>query len=276
METIVDVRAGANVSLLWLSMSHKVHQTGAAPKGMVSVGLIQPNRVGKWQGAETSSANLLSFGRSDPFDGVSMTGFRGTTLSVQQDYLEVLADQMGLDVPDCLRTSDVPEIRGPQQHLSTLRNLTGRLFASMSCKIGANDAETIASKLLLATNAIMFTDNHFGAKARTRALRKALDVMAVNDKENTPISRLCMEAGVSWSTLDRAFKDRFGFGPKQYQNRLRLNRVRSRLIAEPREAKIADIANEWGYWHLGQFARDYREMFGELPSATQLGARHIH
>jgi len=30
--------------------------------------------------------------------------------------------------------------------------------------------------------------------------------------------------------------------------------------------KIADVANKWGFWHLGQFAKDYRSWFGELPS----------
>ncbi len=31
--------------------------------------------------------------------------------------------------------------------------------------------------------------------------------------------------------------------------------------------KIADVvANPWGFWHLGQFAADFRRQFGELPS----------
>jgi len=28
------------------------------------------------------------------------------------------------------------------------------------------------------------------------------------------------------------------------------------------------VANAWGFWHMGQFARDYRRLFGELPSDT--------
>jgi AraC family ethanolamine operon transcriptional activator len=34
------------------------------------------------------------------------------------------------------------------------------------------------------------------------------------------------------------------------------------------ESRVADIAIRWGFWHMGQFARDYRAMFGELPSET--------
>ena len=33
----------------------------------------------------------------------------------------------------------------------------------------------------------------------------------------------------------------------------------------------ADSANNWGFWHMGQFAKDYRRLFGELPSKTLHG-----
>jgi len=34
---------------------------------------------------------------------------------------------------------------------------------------------------------------------------------------------------------------------------------------------IADLANEWGFWHMGQFAKDYQRQFGELPRDTLRG-----
>jgi len=40
------------------------------------------------------------------------------------------------------------------------------------------------------------------------------------------------------------------------------------LLKAGPEAGVAEIANAWGFWHMGQFARDYRFMFGELPSET--------
>ena len=41
-----------------------------------------------------------------------------------------------------------------------------------------------------------------------------------------------------------------------------------RPAADPSNEKVANVANRWGFWHLGQFAADYREQFGELPSHT--------
>ena len=49
----------------------------------------------------------------------------------------------------------------------------------------------------------------------------------------------------------------------------RLNAVRSALKRmDSAQVMVADIANEKGFWHMGQFAKDYRQMFGELPSDT--------
>lgn len=38
--------------------------------------------------------------------------------------------------------------------------------------------------------------------------------------------------------------------------------------SRPSQVRVTDIANDWGFWHMGQFAADYRELFGELPSQT--------
>jgi AraC family ethanolamine operon transcriptional activator len=37
---------------------------------------------------------------------------------------------------------------------------------------------------------------------------------------------------------------------------------------------IQDIASHWGFWHLSQFAQDYKHLFGELPSATLKNLEH--
>ena len=29
-----------------------------------------------------------------------------------------------------------------------------------------------------------------------------------------------------------------------------------------------EVEKQWGFWHMGQVTKDYKNMFGELPSAT--------
>jgi transcriptional regulator GlxA family with amidase domain len=93
-------------------------------------------------------------------------------------------------------------------------------------------------------------------------------MMAAHGHENLSIGSICQETRTSWRTLDRAFKEAFGLGPKRYYLNLRLNRVRAQLISDGDCSSISDAANEFGFWHLGEFAREYTNLFGELPSDT--------
>ena len=83
------------------------------------------------------------------------------------------------------------------------------------------------------------------------------------------VSELSKIAVINERTLSRIFNKRFGISPKAYLNKLRLNGVRSDLKKySTTKLKVTDIANDWGYWHMGQFAADYKDLFGELPSET--------
>jgi AraC-like DNA-binding protein len=62
-------------------------------------------------------------------------------------------------------------------------------------------------------------------------------------------------------------------GPKAYLVRRRLNAVRLELANAPGNTLIADVANRHGFWHLGQFAKDYNKLFHELPSQTMKYAK---
>ncbi len=47
----------------------------------------------------------------------------------------------------------------------------------------------------------------------------------------------------------------------------KLNLVRNKLKSGE-ISKVVDVAQEFGYWHTGQFASDYQRLFGEFPSET--------
>ena len=48
----------------------------------------------------------------------------------------------------------------------------------------------------------------------------------------------------------------------------RLAAVQSELIKQGSAATIHEVANQWGFRHMGSFAADYKKQFGELPSET--------
>lgn len=75
-------------------------------------------------------------------------------------------------------------------------------------------------------------------------------------------------AHVSERTLVYAFSERYGQSPKTFITH-RLNQVRKALRqAVSDTARIGEIAGRHGFWHMSQFAADYKRLFRELPSET--------
>ncbi|MGA7932356.1 MAG: helix-turn-helix domain-containing protein [Kovacikia sp.] len=81
---------------------------------------------------------------------------------------------------------------------------------------------------------------------------------------------LCAMTGSSKRrTLQTAFLEVFGISPMTYLKIQRLHGVRCQLkAAHPQTKTVVGIATRWGFWHMGHFSRDYKRMFGELPSQT--------
>jgi len=114
--------------------------------------------------------------------------------------------------------------------------------------------------------------------------RKAVVDRVKSYVENHPdapvtITELCEVASVSRRTLQYSFTSVLGISPLQFIRISRLNGVRRALhnniyLPMKERASIADIASQWGFWHLSQFAKDYKQLFGELPSDTT--KIHIH
>jgi AraC-like DNA-binding protein len=85
--------------------------------------------------------------------------------------------------------------------------------------------------------------------------------------ERLSITDLCNNAGTSERTLQYAFREIMGMSPLAYLKRLRLHRARRDFYhAKDPQVSVTEIAMRWGFWHLGEFSRDYKACFGELPS----------
>ena len=66
----------------------------------------------------------------------------------------------------------------------------------------------------------------------------------------------------------------FGISPHRFLKLRRMSMVRAALRPyEGRMPLIKSVALAHGFWHLGQFAHDYRATFGETPSDTLVRAR---
>jgi len=107
------------------------------------------------------------------------------------------------------------------------------------------------------------------ARKSDKVLESALTLIRHSPSEPLTVRDLSRAVGASERTLRYAFTERYGVPPKAYLKVVRLHGVRRALrSADPRTTRVADTANRWGFWHMGDFAADYRRLFGELPSKT--------
>jgi AraC-like DNA-binding protein len=268
LHTRIAVSSGRSVSALHISMSQRVHQRGASPNGWTTVGIPLHGGIDTWQGKTLTQAALLAFGDSDGFDGVSTAAFSGNVVSFETRQLQALAQTCGFALND-----NLPEARkiGSESGFANLLRLDARVSKLLHGPDMVWSAETEEALMLDALQILTDHDVHFDkshSATRRRALNRAIDLMLNHLEEPILIEQICQDSGASWRTLDRAFKEHFDLGPKAYYMRLRLNRVREDLL-QASGASITDVANRYGFWHLGQFARDYKLFFGERPSQTQ-------
>jgi AraC family ethanolamine operon transcriptional activator len=107
-----------------------------------------------------------------------------------------------------------------------------------------------------------------GRLRQYRLARRARDYILNRMSDPPTILEICGALHVPERTLHRAFVQVYGVAPKDFLKTQRLLAVRQALqTAEPSQT-VGHTAPSFGFYELGHFARDYKAMFGELPSTT--------
>ena len=99
------------------------------------------------------------------------------------------------------------------------------------------------------------------AESRRRILDAARDVFFRDGFMRANLDEMAEKAGVAKGTLYNYFssKQTLLVGVFEAETDAMLGAGQA----------IIDAASRWGFWHMGQFAADYRRKFGELPSETR-------
>jgi AraC-like DNA-binding protein len=107
---------------------------------------------------------------------------------------------------------------------------------------------------------------------RYQRLKLLRDFIRENTHRPIRMDELCAVSGLSRRGMEYLFMDLLGVGVSPFLHHLRLHGVRRELLAtDPRHGSVKRSALDWGFWHLGRFAADYRLLFGENPSETLSG-----
>jgi AraC-like DNA-binding protein len=269
--------AEPQTSLIRARLERHYHQRGSSPHGARTFALVEEKVEGvRWCRHSVTENTLMSFHPGGDFDAVSQPGFDVYTLSFSEERLAETAATLGLpEIGDLIGDAEKAALCDPsamQDLREELRLLSGEIAGGAS-PLGASSLRQelefeIPARVLRTLASSRVEAPKPPSRVRDLGLKRALSFIEQNAKKPLAVPDVCRAAGVSWRTLDYAFREEFGVTPKAYLKSIRLNGVRRELRRAAQPVVISDVANRWGFWHMGQFAADYRKLFGELPSET--------
>ena len=260
--------------ILQVNFNRAFHQVGCAPKDQLTFGIPDVG-VGEfgWCAAQAKGGTLLNFNLNSGFEGVSPAGFNGHTFSFDANALQDFAVSLGFDtvLTSLIEGSSYWNTPGTitlGHHLRQFSRVLGRNGPDVLSTYSEMINEEIAACVLECLFGESDEYDVISTGQKHVVLKRSMEIL--NDPDRLPITvaRLCAEVSTSLSTLKRVFLAEFSVLPKTYIRSRCLSAVRDDLAKFSSGTRIADVANKWGFWHMGQFARDYRAMFGELPSTT--------
>ena len=100
-------------------------------------------------------------------------------------------------------------------------------------------------------------------------LKRARDYIHAHAHDKITLEALATYAGCSYRSLQNIFNRVLDVSPMEYLKAVRLEGVRDDLLnADNTQKTVAEIANQWGFVHMGRLAQLYKKQFGVLPSET--------
>lgn len=256
-------------------------KTGCTPVGTCTIGIpIGQSNLAYHNGQRLSPGHVALLTSGAEFELRTPEAFDFLVVNVATETLCNYLDEREQDSTD-LRT----EGKGIVFHSPNAQQLSSTLLHVLQA---ATDAPDQLSRMAFLEESVMLAVANCVAsrspnaanlsvrESRRRLVERAKHYLLRMLDHDILIGDMCRDLGTNPRTLQDAFNEVLGVTPNAFIKALRLNNVR-RELKEPskRNDHIGDIAAHWGFWHLSQFASDYRQAFGELPSETKQRASNL-
>jgi AraC-like DNA-binding protein len=252
-------------------------QKGSPPAGTRTIA-IPANRdlQLEWRGKRIDGSSLMIFPRGSELSSVSGPDFHVYTCSFPEELLAAAGETLELGWLDEV-SGGADAIRAEPVALRELRACLAEICQRVISDPAFLSSEALTKRLCCELpGRIMQVVAHAQGECppaysgkRLAAIDRAEAYIEQHAFEKIGVGDICRAADVCERTLQYAFLERYGIGPKEFLNAFRLQAARRELrAANPHKTRVAEVANAWGFWHLGQFAADYRRRFEELPSET--------
>ncbi len=260
----------ANFQLGHANFSLGAKQEGVSPEGVWTFAFVDSEKM-FWRNYKIKPHSIIVYAPGSEVNAVNSEGFEVTIFSVPDIFLAEIAKKINLNAfYQSLKTIEVFETKS-----SLWKGLSQSILKELSKHKQNSTYHTnigfvkkFSEDLLNLMKDSIISTTKVSSKKRLKSLHESEEYVLQHITEPFTVLDIASSVGVSERTLLYAFNNRFGIGTKAFIKVLKLNHVHHALHKENKNVSVALIARSSGFWHMGQFYRDYKKFFGELPSAT--------
>jgi AraC-like DNA-binding protein len=270
-----------DVNVVFHATNHRVRTRTASHLGLLAYVVFGPQTVGTVNGVQVRADLMLAVPAQTETGFVSEAGWESVAFLVTPHVLEShLAARQRLDelrLPQRVEPlrADAPVVRqlfDLGKRVAEAAALDPAQFDDSPVERAAAQVEVIETLLaaLRASSGPSLARSDLTRQTQSVIVKAAEEYALSKIGQRIYVSDLCKATSTSERALEYAFKTVMGLSPVQFLSRLRLHRVREALLQAPPggAATVSTIALDWGFWHFGEFARAYKDLFDELPSDT--------
>jgi AraC-like DNA-binding protein len=200
-------------------------------------------------------------------------GFAFSRSTLERRQRELSADDASTALPEFEATADLhtPAFRSFSRNLATLfsrRNGDGGDLLDVPF------IEDLLIHQLIGAWPQRPSRHSFSAPASSRHVLRSLEFIEANLTRPIAVAEIAAAAGIGVRALQSSFRKDLGRTPIQHIIDRRLEQAHGELRRDGR-SPIAVIAARWGFVHMSDFSRRYRQRFGCTPSQTQIRSTRI-
>ncbi|MCE9843965.1 MULTISPECIES: helix-turn-helix domain-containing protein [Vibrio] len=249
--------------------NRSLRQQCRVEQGGIWLGLSAENKPLHLNHSKFNASQLLLRQGGADFELMTPEQFSIYGIVLDRKLVQIIEKQLELDGIGC----NTPHLAGPtEKHIQQLKFYLGTLLGPTESRWSDSTHQVVLKDIVLELFSISSpsASHPISISHRQHVMRRIKQQLHDLDYR-TPItvSELCDAVHVSRRTLQYTFEHCCNTSPKQFIHRMRLNQVRRVLQCPEDNRTIAEIAFDFGFFHLGQFSQSYKRLFGETPTETR-------
>lgn len=257
--------------------NRRVAQHGVSPAGLASIAVpLYAPLVGTFQGQRVDGYALLLLGAGEEFRFYTPESMHYAGISVCADMMDELLSfavgehasrqaKRGVLALDDTQGAMLRERLAP--FLDSAESNAAAFTHPGATKVFRDEMVSVLIGLIESASQVPPRD--LTHTTYSDIVRRCERILQENAEQPITVLDLCRALRCSRRTLQTGFQRVANVTPVEYLRSIRLNAVHRLLrMTNAEQLLIGDAACRWGFTHLGYFAREYRDLFGELPSQT--------